>query len=405
MTLSSLRFAGVRGDNIMGKPKLAKTREQNIYSYIDSEGTKKYAYRYRYTRSDHKKADAYKQGFKSAKEASLALMTVKTDLLNANYTKVDNADMTVAQLCDIYINFKKHTWKVSTLSKSICILKNICESIGDIKLRNLTKVVYYEEYIAPELQRIKANSVKHHHTVFSGAINFAVEEDLLDKNRISKISIDAKSENYAIKKEELDEILTYANARAPRMRDGVYILAYTGMRVGEVCGLKWKDIDFAKRTISVQRTLDRHGERTPKTRNSIRTLPLPDVLHENLKALKRTREREIFQKTASIDGEALAEEYVLLNSKGNPRVQNDFTRFFKKVRDSIGITCRSHAVRHTYATILIGEGFDIATVAALLGDTIETVQKVYVHAINTHVQAASQHFNNVMQEVAKSDIL
>lgn len=379
----------------MGKPKLNKTREQHIYSYTDAKGKKKYAYRYRYTRPNGKKTDAYKQGFKTAKDAALALTKVKADLLSGHYIKVDNSDMTVRQLCELYIKYKSGEWRKSTMDTNTNCLNSVIELIGDMKIQKLNKVNYRLQYVDIELGRVSARTVKHRHTIFSSAINFAVDEDILDKNRINRTKIEYETNTDAFTTEELEILFDFIEEKRPKFHDEIATLAYTGMRVGEMCGLKWKDIDFVNETISIERTYDRHGERPPKTKNSIRVIPLPAKLKEIYREKYIAYKKRVFQETATIDYKRFNEDYVFKNNRGKPITHNRFDKFFKKFREETTVEGHSHKLRHTYATILIGEGFDIATVASLLGDTIETVQKVYVHAIDTHREKASAHINDM----------
>lgn len=383
----------------MGKPKLTKTRDQHIYSYQDSKGTKKFAYRYRYTRSDGKKADAYKQGFSTSKDAVLALTSIQAELLSGNYIKFDNADITIKEICDIYVQYKKKQWRKSTLVTNQHSINAICKKIGHIKLNKLNKVNYQLQFIEPQLESVAASTVKAQHTTLNSIINFAVEEEYLNKNRIRGLSIDYEMNHYAISKADLERVLEFTKKKRPVIYPAIATLGYTGMRCGEVCGLKWKDVDFTKGIISVNRTLDRHGERPPKTKNSIRKLPLPHTLEEILKKTKKERQQKLFKDAAMINANLLDEEYVFLNQRGNSYRHENFQSFFKFLYKHEKILCRAHVLRHTYATILIGEGFDIATVASLLGDTIATVQKVYVHAIDDHREKAAKHFNEILSKI------
>lgn len=383
----------------MGKPKLTKTRDQHIYSYQDSKGTKKFAYRYRYTHTNGRKLDAYKQNFASATEASLALIAKKAELLTGNLIKTDNKNLTIEQLCKIYTDYKRNQWKSSTYVTNTHALKAICKRMGRTKLSELTKVNYRLKFIEPQLDEIAASTVNFQHRIFNGAVNFAVDEEYIDRNRIRTTKVEYTVKHFALEKTELEQVLRYAKDIKSVMYNTLVTLAYTGMRRGEAAGLKFGDIDFVEKTISIDRTFDHHGERSPKTNNSIRILPLPIVLEKLFTQLKRQRKELLFKKTGKIDGAILNEEFILLNQQGNHLSPATFQHFFSKLLKETGIKCHAHVLRHTYATILIGEGFDVATVANLLGDTIATIQKVYVHAINEHCEKASKRFEDIFFEI------
>lgn len=142
----------------------------------------------------------------------------------------------------------------------------------------------------------------------------------------------------------------------------VNIAAYAGLRIGEILGLQRTDIDFSARTITINRqhvlkSKNTYDKKAPKSKNSYRTVPIPKELADVLQEYKK-REPE------NVDG-------FLFHNMSNSKIYNHIQRVEKGV--SI------HSLRHTYATNLLANGIDIKTVAALLGDTVETVLKTYVH--------------------------
>lgn len=152
----------------------------------------------------------------------------------------------------------------------------------------------------------------------------------------------------------------------------ILLSLYTGLRVGEVCGLMWGDIDFDKRILTVRRTVQRirsgvHGTQiiadTPKSRSSRRCIPIPTFI---MKLLRGSR---------SFD-----DRYVLSNSKIiiEPRtLQRRFKAILKKADlPSVGY----HCLRHMFATNSLQVGFDVKTLSEILGhSSIETTLNRYVH--------------------------
>ena len=150
---------------------------------------------------------------------------------------------------------------------------------------------------------------------------------------------------------------------------------FTGLRIGEICALRWEDVSFSEQTIYVHNTLqriqDRTGEdkktkiviTTPKSSCSIRIIPLPDTLVDVL----------LSHKEVSIG-------YVMTNSESyiEPRtMQNHFKSALKKS----GIeSANFHAIRHTFATRCIELGFDVKSLSEILGHaTVNITMNRYVH--------------------------
>lgn len=155
----------------------------------------------------------------------------------------------------------------------------------------------------------------------------------------------------------------------------ILLSLYTGLRVGEICGLKWSDINFDKSILTVNRTVQRiHSENsykstkllidTPKSKTSQRSIPIPAFLIDILKKFKGCNE-----------------EYVL---SGNMKVTEPRTlqyRFKTILKKADLPSINYHSLRHMFATNCIKAGFDIKTLSEILGHTsAETTLNRYVHS-------------------------
>ena len=153
---------------------------------------------------------------------------------------------------------------------------------------------------------------------------------------------------------------------------GILLCMYTGLRIGELCGLKWADIDFTNGTVSVKRTVQRVNccgssevrIGAPKSRRSIRQIPVPEFV---LKHLLRFR---------------AAESVFVLSGQTKPieprTMQNRFAAILKRCNVR---KVNFHLLRHTYASVCIELGFDVKTLSELLGhaDASLTLNR-YVHS-------------------------
>lgn len=158
---------------------------------------------------------------------------------------------------------------------------------------------------------------------------------------------------------------------------GIFICLYTGLRLGEVCALKWSDIDFDRYVLYVNKTMMRikdpkDGNKTvvridePKTQSSIREIPLPDILKKRL----------IEQKLEAVGADA----YVITGNQNflEPRT---YYEKYKKFLEECGISPHSfHCLRHTFATRCIEKGFDAKTLSEILGHSdVKVTLGRYVH--------------------------
>ena len=161
-----------------------------------------------------------------------------------------------------------------------------------------------------------------------------------------------------------------------RLGEVYILLMYTGMSVGELCALKWDDIDFENKIIRVDKNAievtKEEGriltQNSAKTRHSIRFIPMTNKAYEALIHLKE------------ITGN---EEYIITSSNHNRIRPSKLTNEFKRILVSIGIQlCGVHTLRHTFASMLFNNGCDVRIVSELLG---HTNTKVTVHINYPHI--------------------
>lgn len=157
---------------------------------------------------------------------------------------------------------------------------------------------------------------------------------------------------------------------------GVLISVYTGMRIGEVCALKWENIDLGKRLINVTKTLQRvYVEKNktkviitpPKTKISERKIPIPSILYDELKIKSASYTKSSYVVTGNED------KYI------EPR---SFQYVYKKVLENSGVKYRNfHCLRHTFATRCIRVGMDIKSLSEVLGHSdVNITLNRYVHS-------------------------
>lgn len=156
-----------------------------------------------------------------------------------------------------------------------------------------------------------------------------------------------------------------------------------GLRIGEIMGLTWNDIDFEKYTLEVNKQWKINKETGSysfgnlNSKNSYRTIPLSKSTILELKEIKRTAPIDTFYRIIT-----------------NSNTRNITININKHLKRNASVT--PHELRHTYATNLISNGIDFKTAAKLLGHEVEQTMKVYSHVTDDMLQAAS----NVIEQLS-----
>lgn len=261
--------------------------------------------------------------------------------------------------------------------------------LGYLPLSEVTPAVVHEFVTQLEAIGLAYSTVKGVLRLLKAALHSAQEEGLIQKNPCKKIRVQPKEapEQRVLSRSEQETL----RSAALKQNDLPTLLSlYTGMRLGEICALKWSDIDWEKKTVTVRRTAQRMasiencvGKRTllmigsPKSRHSHRVLPIPDFVL----MLFRSMAQVVDTDNAFIFGKA--------NRAAEPRtVQRRFQRLMK----ALGLPgVHFHTLRHSFATRLMELGVDIQTVSALLGhQSAKTTLDFYGHSLSERqVYAAS----------------
>lgn len=281
--------------------------------------------------------------------------------------------------------------------------------ISDVQLCSLDSKIL-TKYFNSLAKKYSMSSIKKAQTLITQCLDYAVDENLMDINPMNKVKMPSQ-DVVAKKKKEIpflspdDMEKLYVESKRVQEQgfktngdvgDLVYgnnakfiiLIMYTGLRMAEAQGLKWKDIDFKNKCIYVNRNLSsvrnrdrknndenlyKYEETTLKKDASKRTIPLSDRAYEVLNYLYSNNKKNS------------AEDYVCLNRDGNIANQRNITRTLNAmlVRGKCDVQkCGLHTLRHSFGSFLVSEGVDIATVSKLMGHRdITTTYNVYIHVL------------------------
>lgn len=393
----------------MIRVKLHKSKiDDEIYHYSLKSGEKRFMYRHKYYDSLGVRREKKKSSFKTEKEVLKELLEVKASLLSGQSRHIEHSQMTVSQWLDIWYETKKRTWEISTKRIHMYSIGHLKRLIGKRKINSLSRSTYEREFINVMLDAdFKPASVKGYHETFKTAVNSAVEDEILLKNKFISIKIENNEElNNFLTPEELNLFIGVAKKCGDITQYTLtLLLIYTGFRKGEAHGLRWGNVDFENKTLTVERTRDDQGTRTPKTKNSYRTIEVDDlVIHQ----LKKYQKWCIEIKMANGMQLDKVSDYVFITENHIDGIYASFVNsFFKKVYrrlKSSGIELKEispHGLRHTHATILIDELVPPTDVADRLGNTLEMIYRVYAHSFKKIENKTVIAFGNRLTGEAK----
>jgi len=276
---------------------------------------------------------------------------------------------------------------------------HITPNIGNIPLEKLTTMdlqkLYRKLLNKGRVDRIEAKdqpkglsakTVRNINQVISSAMDFAVAQKIIPENPCKAVALPKveHKEMQTIPTEQLQAFLQ--EAKATGVYEMYYIELATGLRRGELLGLKWTDIDWKNGIIKVRRQIARVDgqivEAPLKTKNSYRTVTISQQAIEVLKQQK----------------EKTNDEYVFPSPNGGPISPDSVNNMLKRVLARAGIPkVRFHDLRHTFATIALQNGVDIKTVSGMLGHfsagfTLDT----YAHVTTAAQKEAADAMGNVL---------
>ncbi|HCT80131.1 MAG TPA: site-specific integrase [Micromonosporaceae bacterium] len=246
--------------------------------------------------------------------------------------------------------------------------------------------------------RLSAGSVVKVHAVLRVALGDAQRLDLVERNvaKSAKLPSIGRSERRALAPAEARKLL--AEVAGNRLEAFFVLALTTGLRRGELLGLRWSDVDSDARVLFVRQTLQRVGGElqivAPKTHRSTRAVPLAQLACD---ALARHRELQDKEKVA-VEELWRDSGLVFANTLGGPMEPRNVNRRFELVRKAAGLEwLRLHDLRHAFATFLLHDGQELRTVMDLLGhSTIRLTADTYGHVLPSKARDAAKGIDRIM---------
>ena len=284
----------------------------------------------------------------------------------------------ISEIVKLWREDKKQYIKKSSYAAYMLLIENhLLPVFGDCEVIEEAEV---QAFVLKKLEQgLSQKTIKDMLIVLKMILKFGAKNKWMEHNQFD-IQYPTQRENpqlEVLSRTNQKKIMNYIQAHFTFRNLGVYICLSSGMRIGEICALTWDDIDVNTGIVSVRRTIQRiytveDGVRktelvldTPKTKNSIRDIPISRDLLKILKPIKKVVNNSFF---------------VLTNDAKptEPRTYRSYYEIFMKELDIPKL--KFHGLRHSFATRCIESNCDYKTVSVLLGHSnISTTLNLYVH--------------------------
>lgn len=306
-----------------------------------------------------------------------------------------NEKKTISEVINLWKIDKKQYVKKSSFSAYALLIENhLLPAFGNEYDVTETDV---QTFVLKRLEHgLSQKTIKDMLIVLKMVLKFGAKNKWLEYRSLD-IKFPTEREKHSIEvlsKGNQKKVMIYIQEHFTFRNLGVYICLSAGVRIGEICALTWEDIDIEKGVISIKRTIQRiylieNGIRktelildTPKTKHSIRDIPMGADLLRMIKPIKKIVNNSFF----------------VLSNDAKPTEPRTYRSYYKNFMKGLGMPeLKFHGLRHSFATRCIESKCDYKTVSALLGHSnISTTLNLYVHPnLEQKKKAIEQMFRHI----------
>lgn len=357
-----------------------------------------------------------KGGFRTKKDAEMAATKMQLEIDTGMY--IQPSEITFKDYAE---NVWLPVYSKSVKPGSVRVRRHELDALitvfgTDTKIQNIT-AAYYSKTVSSLFDKFAYNTACGMSGTGKMIFKKAFADDVIKKNPAENFRIPRKvltieeinTEDVPkfLEKEELAKFLKTA------LKNGLdddflmfRILAYTGLRIGELCALKWSDVDFKNATLSVLKTYynpsnthDCYELVTPKTKSSKRKV---DLDPETIKLLKEHKLQQRFSMAQCLSWHDKDFVFTHLDYPGYPKYPKLIGYRMKRILIAACLpqTLSPHSLRHTHCSLLAEAGASLEEIQARLGQVDDdTTKKVYLHITKARKKDTMQKFTQLMQGV------
>ena len=345
----------------------------------------------------------WRTGFSKKGDAQAALRKHLNELDDGNVP----SEMTVGEWLERWLKQDCVDMKPTTVkSYTSIVYHHLIPALGKIRLNKLSHIDIQRMYtkLEHDLSSVTIHKV---HRCLRTALNRAIKRGYLKESPISRVdSPNRRSpKRGTLNVRDALQMLAWLQDNRFVAYYGAYLAIYGGLRLGEVCGLQWRDVDWKTNTIHIQRTRQRYNKQDlllePKTVDSTRDIVMPHEVMQELKGWHQAQQKTQTDNWTEWDETAFVVRLADL-SVPDPHA---FAKGVKAALQALGVpTVTFHDLRHTHATWMLESGVDLKTVSQRLGHSSITITAdIYAHVTRKMQQVAVEKLEVMVRKNLRTE--
>lgn len=338
-----------------------------------------------------------RRGFRTQKEAKLALSRLELEVDTKGFVKQNYS--TFKDVYELWYAQYVNTVKPITASHTERMFRlHILPEFGSVKISKVTKLMCQKavnkwciEYSAFHLLK----------SITQKMLNYAVSQDIIEVNPMQYVVMPKKNQSSKSGKKqflELSELKQFLEKAKSKLSFQDYlmfrVLAFTGLRKGELYALTWEDINISQKQLTVNKTLTRIGKNyiisQPKTKASNRTISLDDTTVSELIIWKKKQKQVLLKYGIRIKSN---NKQLIFHRRNNSLHYPEHINIL--LSSNMQTSLSPHSFRHTHASLLFESGATIKDVQKRLGHTnVNTTMDIYTHVTKSSERKAIDKLSN-----------
>lgn len=387
---------------------MAKNNFLHIKSYQNKDGKTLYMFRL-FLGTDEltgKAKNTTRRGFKTKKEAELALARIKLQVSEGIY-KQKSAE-TYREVYDLWITQYEKTVEESTFVKTVGYFKNhILPAMGNYRIEKITIAICQKHYNEWAIKVKKARTIR---SYAKKVLDFAIVHGIIQTNPFTHVvtkvkkafteSAEEDNENFYLK----DELITFLDKAKEHLNFKAFallrLISYTGMRKSEALALTWNDVNFVESELTINKAIGRGKQtrlylKTTKT-GKPRTIKLDETTVSILKEWNKLQKQQYIQ----LGINTLKKNQLMFSNTKNEYIQPvQVQKWMYSVQNKYNLKhVTPHGLRHTHCSLLFEAGASIKEVQDRLGHSdVKTTLDIYTHVTKKAKEGAIQKFVNYLE--------